>query len=100
MTTIEKTILRIKNHPVIAVLVIMSAVLVGLEVTNQDVSNWGQFRLIGGASIISGGSAIVDWQTYSGTINIKINKGSTANFEYYSVDNNNNTEITKAELLQ
>ena len=58
------------------------------------------FRLTSGATILSGGTATVDWQTYSGAIKIQLDKRSTSNFEYYSVDSSNNTEVTKTEVLQ
>ena len=70
---------------------------IGLSVNKTATTH---FRLISGATIISGGNPVAEWQTYTGVINILIDKGGSANFEYYSVDSSNNTEATKTELLQ
>ena len=71
------------------------------EITlNADEPATTYFRLTGEASIISGGTASTDWQTYTRVITVQMVKGGTANFEYYSVDTAGNTEVTKTEVLQ
>ena len=58
------------------------------------------FRVTGGSHVISGGSDTTAWQTYSGPIKTKNDKGTTGLIEYYSVDGASNQEDTKSAVLQ
>jgi len=58
------------------------------------------FRLTGGAQVITGGSATTDWQSYTGAIQVQLNKNGTGQFDYYSVDTAGNVEATHTEVLQ
>ncbi|MFC1685295.1 PKD domain-containing protein, partial [Pseudomonadota bacterium] len=58
------------------------------------------FQLAGQGQIVSGGAATEDWQTYTGPIQVSIDKKRSANFNYFSVDTAGNTEGTKTEVLQ
>jgi len=57
------------------------------------------FRLTGQGQITAGGVASQEWQTYTGPILVRLDKGGTAALDYYSVDILANTEPTKTRTL-
>ncbi len=65
--------------------------------TNESATSY--FRITGKGSVVSGGTNSNDWQTYSGIVTIKLDKRGSVTLDYYSIDESNNQEVVKREVL-